>query len=116
MPHQSTSHVMHVTMLCPFPESLPIIEKQDPEQAPEGNQGHVGHDGWHVPAGNDPWRDEFGEAVAPDVLVDRDTDEHATGDGFVAVDGVGGGNSGESGYLDTGASIANDDNGLRGTR
>ena len=102
-------------MLRPFPESLPEEEEQDSERAPECDQGHVGHDGWHVSAGNDPRRDEFGKPVTPDVLIDGDTDEHTAGDGFVAVDGVGGGDGGESCNLDTSASIADDDNRLRNT-
>ena len=108
------SHAMHVTMLRPLPESLPEEEEQDPERAPEGDQGHVGHDGWYVPAGEDPGRDEFGETVAPDILVDGDADEDTARDGLVAVNSVGGGNGREGSNLDTGACVADDDDGLGG--
>ena len=107
---------MYIAVFRPLSESLPVEEKQDPKRTPEGDQAHVGHDGWQVATGNDPWCDEFRESVAPDILVDGDADEHAARDGFVAVHSVGGCNGGESGNLDTSAGVADNDDDLRGTR
>ena len=101
---------MHLTPPTPIPKPLPAKPKHDPKKTPQRNEAHVRHDGRHVTLGDDPGRDEFGEAVAPDVFVDGDADEDGAADGLVAVDGVGGGDGGEGSYLDAGAGEADDYN------
>lgn len=99
---------MNLTILTPRAKRLPIVPKQHAKKTPQRNKAHVGHDGRHVAAADDPGRDELAEAVAPDVLVDGDGDEDGAADGLVRVDGVGAGDGGEGGDLDAGAGEADD--------
>lgn len=79
---------MHTRVARPLPERLADEEEQDGKRAPQEDEAHVGHDGRDKASFDGPGRDELGEAVAPDVLVDRDGDHDGTGDGLVTIDGV----------------------------
>ena len=103
---------MHRVLCRPAPEPLPLKPKKNPERTPQRRKTHVRHDRRDVAILLGPGRNELAEAVAPEILVDGDADEDAASCRFVAVDGVGGGNGGESGDLDTGAGPANDHNRL----
>lgn len=100
---------VHLVVPRPPPERLPVEPEQDAEGAPQRRERHVEHDRWDVARADDPRCHELGEPVAPEVLVDGDGDEDAAGDGLVRVDGIGGGDAGDGGDLDTGARVADDD-------
>ena len=104
---------MHTAVAGPVAKGLSEVEKDDAARAPECDQAHIGHDGREVAALEDPRGDENGEAVAPHVLVDGDADEDAAGDGFVTVNSVCGRDGWESGNLDAGARIPDNNDGLR---
>ena len=97
---------MHTRPTTPLPERLPIIKVPNPRQTKQRRQRHVRHDRRHEPSLHRPGRDELGETVAPDVLVDGDGNEDGAGDGLVGVDAVGRGDGGEGGDLDAGACVA----------
>ena len=91
---------------------LPVEKEDDAEGAPQHGQAHVQHNRRDIAGFLGPWRDELAESVAPQILVDGDGDEDGSNDGLVAVDGIGTCDSWQGGDLDTGASVANDDNNL----
>ncbi len=97
---------MNLGVSGPLPEGLAVEPKQNTERAPKKGQGHVGHDGWNVAIGNDPWGDELAEAIPPDVLVDGDGDEYASGHRLVGVNGIRRRNSGKRSDLDACTSIS----------
>jgi len=97
---------MHLRMPGPLPARLPKVPKHNAHEAEERNEGRVGHDGRHVAALLAPGGDELGEAVAPDVLVDRDGHEDGARNGLVGIDRVGGGDCGQGGNLDARAGVA----------
>ena len=68
-------HTMYLGIPRPLSERLAEEPEDDARQAPYDQQGHVRHDGRDVAALDGPWRDELREAVAPDVLVHRDSDK-----------------------------------------
>jgi len=96
-------------VLSPPTERLAAEVKDDSEQTEEQHERTVGHDGRNVAVLGDPVVDKHRESVTPDVLVDGDGDEQAAGDGLVTVDGVGRDHGGQSGDLDAGARVADDD-------
>lgn len=57
---------------------------------------------------DDPWRDEFGEPIAPYVLVHGDRNHQRASNRLVGIHGVGGSHGRKSGDLHTSASVAND--------
>lgn len=63
----SHSQAMHAAVLRPAPERLALVVEQDAEEAPQQDQRGVGHDGRNEAVRLGPGRDEFREAVAPDV-------------------------------------------------
>ena len=103
---------MHITIPSPASKPLPKVPKDDARGAPKRDQAHIRHDRHHEAARYCPRRDEFGEPVAPDVLVDRDGHEGGAGDGLVAVDGIGGGHGWECCDLHACTTVADDDDGL----
>ena len=76
-------HLVHRAVLRPSSEGLPKIVERDAEQAPESDKTHVRHDRRDVSRLQYPWRDEFSEAVTPNVLIDSNGDHERAGDGFV---------------------------------
>ena len=100
------SHAMYFWVLCPLPECLPIIPKDDSSQTEEENQRHVGHNRRNVPALDNPRSDEFRESISPDVLVDSDGHKYGTCNGFIRVDWVGRGDRGKRGNLNASTSVA----------
>jgi hypothetical protein len=70
---------MNLRIPGPLTESFPVKPEHNAEQAPKESQGHIRHDGRNVSVCNDPWGDEFAETITPDVLVDGDGDEDASG-------------------------------------
>lgn len=107
-------HSMDGAVPRPSPECLALVIEQDAEKAPEQNQGRIRHDWWNVSISDDPIGDELAESVSPNVLVDRNGDKQAAGDGLVAVNGIGGNHAGNSCDLDAGASVADDHDHLPG--
>jgi hypothetical protein len=101
-----------LVILRPSLERLAVEPEQDGKRAPQGRERHVEHDGRDVAGADDPGCDELAEAVAPQVLVDRDGDEDRARNGLVRVDGVGGRDAGDGGDLDAGAGVADDDDDL----
>ncbi len=88
------SHLMHTTILRPPAHPLAKEVKYHTKRAPQEDQAHIQHDRRDIPISNDPRRDEFAEAISPNVLVDRNRHEDAACNWLVAVDGVGGCNGG----------------------
>lgn len=72
----------------PAAKRLTLPPEKNPEQTPQGNQRHVGHDGRDISVRQNPRRDKLGIAIAPEVLVDSDSDKDGTGHGFVRIDRV----------------------------
>lgn len=105
-------HVVNPGVPAPFSERLADKVEENTERAPQKDERHVQHDGRDEAARNGPRRDELAEPVAPDVLVDGDGDENGAGDGFVAVNSIGGGDGRDGGDLDAGTGVANNDDGL----
>jgi len=103
---------VNIAIPTPPPKSLPVEVKHKPKQTPQRDQPHVRHNRRHKPALLHPRRDEFRKPIPPDVLVDRDSNHERAGDGLVRVDGVGGEHARESGDLDAGAGVADNDDGL----
>lgn len=97
----------------PLPESLPVEIARDGKQTPQDLERHVKHNGFDEPALRRPWRDEFREPVAPQILVHGDGDEDRAGDGLIRVDGIGADDGGDGGDLDAGRSVADNDDRLR---
>lgn len=98
---------MHTIPRRPLPKSLPIEVKEHATRAKRKSQTHVQH---NRPNKTDllcPRRDELAEAIAPDVLIDGNSDEDAAGDGLVRVNAIGAADGGDGGDLDAGAGIAN---------
>lgn len=85
---------MNTIVLSPDPESFPEKPEYNPKRTPQRDQTHICHDGIHKPASLNPWGDEFGETIGPEVLIDSDCNENAPGNGFVRVDSVSGSDSG----------------------
>lgn len=100
---------MNLGILGPPTEGLAEIPEHDTEETPQGDERHVGHDRRDEAGLDGPRCDELGEAVTPNILVDGDGDEDAAGNGFVGVDGVGGGDGGQGSDLDTSAGVAEPD-------
>ena len=109
-----TLHLMYTILSTPAPHFLSPLQEQQTRRTEQERQAHVRHDRWQEPGLLDPRADELGETVAPEVLVDGDGDEDGTGDGFVAVDGVGADDGGDGSDLDSGAGEADDDDGFPG--
>jgi hypothetical protein len=105
---------MNPTPPSPPPKRLPLEIKQKPKQTPQRNQTHIRHNRRHKPALLHPRRDKLRKPIAPNILVHRNGYHERPSDGFVRVDGVGGQHAGESGDLDAGARVADDDDGLPG--
>lgn len=74
-PPRNRSHTMNLRIPGPLPKRLSKVPKHNPTQTPQGNKTHIRHDGRDISILDDPRRDEFAEAVAPDILIDRDGDE-----------------------------------------
>ena len=108
------SKPMHRAIPRPPPKRLPAEIKQDAEETPQQDQGHIRHDRRHKARLNHPRSNELRESVPPHVLVDGDGDHQGAGDGLVGVDGVGGRHGGERGDLDAGGGVADDDDGFPG--
>ncbi len=70
------SHAVYLGVPRPLSESLSEEPENDARQTPESNQAHVRHDGGNISALDRPGGDEFGESVAPDILVDGDGHEN----------------------------------------
>ena len=81
---------MHTTIPRPLPKSLSTIVKRDCKKTPEENQTHIQHNRRHKPIFLNPRSDELRKSISPHVLVDCDGHEDRTGDGFVAINAVGG--------------------------
>lgn len=106
------SQVMHRIILGPLAEGLTHVIEQDTKSTPKEDERHVQHDGRHVAVCNDPRGDELAEAIAPQVLVDGDGDEDATGHGLVTVHGVCGCDGWNRSDLNPGTCVSDDDNDL----
>lgn len=74
---------MYFGISGPLSECLSIVPEDDAGATEEGNQTHVGHDGWDVSRLDDPWSNELGESITPDVLVHRDGNKYRSGNRFV---------------------------------
>ena len=94
---------MNLSTSTPNPEFPLFPPEQNPERSPQCDETHIGHNGRNVARTDDSGRDQFGEAVTPDILVDSDGNEDAAADGLVRVDGVGAGDGREGSHLDAGA-------------
>ncbi len=105
---------MHLRIPRPLPKRLPLIPKQNPKQTPQNNQAHIRHNWRDISTLNNPRRNEFTKAIAPDILIDRDSDEDGARDRFVGIDRVGGRDGGEGCDLDACAGVANYDDDLVG--
>jgi len=97
------SHGVNLGVSSPFSKGLPLEPEQDTTQAPYQNQCHICHDRRDIPICNNPWRDELGEAITPDVLVDRDGNEDAACNGLVRINRICGKDCWKRGNLDTSA-------------
>lgn len=106
------SHSVDTIIPSPSPKGLAFEPEQNPEQTPKDGQSHVSHDGFHEATLFNPRRDEFREAVAPQVLVDSNGNEDTPRDRLVRVNGVGRSDCGQCCNLDTRTSISDDDNDL----
>jgi hypothetical protein len=82
-------HLMHLAVLSPPPEHLPLVPEQHAKETPQYRERHIRHDGFDVPRPNNPRGDEPAKAITPHVFVDGDGHEDRSGDGFVRVNGVG---------------------------
>jgi hypothetical protein len=74
---------MHLAVLSPPPEHLPLVPEQHAQETPQYRERHIRHDGFDVPRPNNPRGDEPAEAITPHVFVDGDGHEDGSGDGFV---------------------------------
>lgn len=104
--NQKYLHAVHVAVLGPPSERLAVVVEDDAAQAPKKDERAVGHDGRNVSRLLNPWRDELGETVSPDVLIDRDGYHERAGNGLVRVDGVGVDDTGQSGDLNASACVS----------
>lgn len=77
---------MHLAILSPPPECLTLVVEQYAEETPQCNQAHVRHDWRNVSRFDDPWSDEFREAISPNILVDGDGHKNAAADWLVRID------------------------------
>ena len=98
---------------APLPELLTEKVEEDAKRAPQEDERHIQHDGRNKSVGDGPWGDELAETVAPDVLVDSDSNEDGASDRLVAVNCVGGGDGRDGGNLDSSASVAHNNDGLQ---
>ena len=98
----------------PSSKRLALIVKQDAEQTPQQHQRSIRHDGRNESRLLHPRCDEFGETVAPDVLVYGDGDEEGAGDWLVGIDGVGGYDGGDGRDLHAGGAEGDYDDDLPG--
>lgn len=105
---------MHGRVAGPSSERLALVVEQDAEETPQQHQRPVCHDRWDKSSFFNPRGDEFGETIAPDVLVDRDSNEQRASDWFVRVYGVGGYDGGDRGDLDAGGTEGDNDDDLPG--
>jgi hypothetical protein len=96
---------VNLRVSCPLSKFLSEEPENNPATTPQSNKSHIRHDWWDISILDGPWCDEFGEAVSPDIFVDRDSNEDATCDWFVRIDCIGRGNGWKSGYLNTSASV-----------
>lgn len=103
-------HAMYLWIPSPLSERLSIKPENDPRQTEEKNQTHVRHNRRDVSTLDNPRGDEFRESVAPNVLVDRDGNEDWSCDGLVRIDRVCRRDGWEGSNLNSGASVANNDN------
>ena len=103
---------MHIAVPSPPPEGLAKEVDQNTKTTKQEDQTHIQHDRRHISISDDPWGNKIAEAVSPYVLVYSNGDEYAACNRLVAVHRVGGGNCRYGGNLDSGASVANDDDGL----
>lgn len=92
-PNPHTSHPMHTRILGQTPKFLSPEIQRHTHQTPKHRQSHVRHDRLDKARLLNPRDDEDGEAVAPQILVDGNGHKERAGNGLVAVDGVGGGES-----------------------
>jgi hypothetical protein len=107
-----TLHAMNFREPCPLPKRLTEIPENNACRTPQYNQTHVRHDGWNIAALDDPRRDELGEPIAPDILIDSDSDEDRACDGLVRVNRVRRGDGWKCCDLDSGTCISNNHNHL----
>lgn len=106
-------HLMHRRLGRPTSELLPVEVERNRTKTPQRRQAHVQHNRPDEPLLHDPRRDEFAEAIPPEILVDRDGDKYRAGNRLVAIDGVGAGDGREGGDLDACRCVSNDDNDLK---
>ena len=93
-------------------EPFPLIPEKDPKQAPRRGERHICHERWNVASFDNPWSDEFTEAIAPQVFIDGNADEDRSCDGFVRINSIGRRDGRERGDLYTCESVADKDNDL----
>lgn len=96
----------------PHPGTLAVEIERNSEQTPEGDQGHVQHDGGDETTLFHPRGDELAEPITPQVLVDSDCHEERSRHRLIAVDSVCAGDGGDSSDLDAGCGVCDEDNDL----
>lgn len=103
---------MDLRVASPSAEGLSVLPEDDSAQAPQEYERAVRHDGRNVSRFDDPRRNEFGEAVTPDVLVDGNGNKEGASNWLVGVNSVGGHNRWDRGDLDAGCGKRDDDDRL----
>lgn len=65
---------MNRAILTPPPKCLSKEIKDNPKKTPQRDEAHIRHNRRNITLLDNPRRDELGESIAPDVLVDGDGD------------------------------------------
>lgn len=103
-------HLVDPRLACPSPELLPVKVEWNSKQTPQSTQAHVQHNRLYKATLCNPWGDELAEPIAPQILINRNSDKDRAGNGLVAINSIRADDCWQGSNLYAGGSVSNYDN------